>query len=1667
MSRDENAVVQEVSNTEFNDRLRVQINDGTGFVPFIGSGCSSPSGILMGVQFDEYLSYTVFLCVADTDSIAETGLGLEHRWDLRGDGWPKQPNSAQVRVAQKWIRLQFDKICAECGFRALPTGDAEIESLVQPSTAQKPEDLAKALTCPLVPRILCLSNSQVDQETLKRLLPFFGSQGLERGGYSLPGISPTSEDAIIERAIRALYDWRATLKFLSELKLVDYNTLLVENCEQAVIDGFNVHITRGRKPNLVHNMLCHLAGPARFRVILTTNFDSLLEDAFQEMKERVEVISVSIKGALPDPGTVHARNTLVKLHGTLSETRADFSLDESPSRENKRRFFHYVRGSYPGQKKGQFVPAQLLVCGYSGADNRCVEMIKYVLDADPEARLYWICYSKSDLEHVNRIFREWAYKDKGVSRITATVTERCDLLLYELFQCVCLSLPGGGPSFQYSYHIPPDVSRQDGSDPPAVKEAEKIVNRVVGWYHEPMPNSSPVRKLLVVDGKVGVLATLRHVLLILTGKKRGSAIWLELQDYQNTYCLAYNLFQIISHRLGLFQLGYADLLPARLIREHSELKKSNLAKQLELDEELTGGWKKHIKFLVDHYFSIVPGKWAFFLYGRKGPGACAGWNENSFWDDEEYGTGAQAGRFPPFLKALCEVGFHVIYAPYSKTLKGGNEPKTRKIQEVLEKQFGQVELKNLDEADYPEKIPIHSQESLESWFPTLDGDAPQGKFPGMITYWCEWPASLKFPDFDRSAERLFEGWVSGHANRHVVPSRTDGDSGAARDPEAISARKRYPEDLQFLYAVTLFRSARPYSSFADKGVLSAPHLFNMVARDNDWERHQNLDRNLADLRDLGFLFQKPGGFVWTYRDLRLGLRRMIDSLPIEELKKYQIERFAEWRSHYHYWIADWYLRAFNTSGHADPLMEGLYHLYQAIEHLDTYRRDRDGDEDCAWHRYRLWRKAACDMAKALRVGSNAICLWLGPPSIQAWFPRKSRWAETFVNSIQEQLRKLLVLIPKSDRSEQLKQHAQSVLGVLKEEISQLSLHGENEGLFKSVEGQVVNTQFAPTQKRDEVVREPSFSPSSPSLGRVSIRPNRPFRFWPPEEPLSGRLRPCSRPGRKSRSRRLQDLGRINISPPKKEQELYDREPIAVSGLCNKIRNNEYLADGLDSRQLTDEIRDWQRDQLKQDPSDHYLFCLIQQLNERAFLFLRDAKLRQLVKLNQRLDKNQESDERTDYLGLTEEVKHRWICVTVLVSSALEFCRFLHPMLAPFEAKERVKALCLYGVALARLCRFYEAHRRLNEAHALLSKINVSASESDVLLGILELRSAEAHLLEAMLVKELHEEANPSNGRLAEPDSMGKALYERYSIELPLYPDTWRAHDTRLRRLRVAKIDDGWCALERAERLLSGRLRSSHWWSRLCVLKLRCLVEQPLEKEPEYRSLARRIQSKPLDQIYDLLYKGLAGCREETRASSRLRLIDLALRNADHLTRDDFKAGKEALSVLKKVVNEQKVESEKNDNPYPQVKEYAQNILHFRTDWEHRLDTQHLTELLTGRSIAGDSDYDVNPPVRLPIPADSPQPDDRNQAIEIVFDDHSKMRIKTSDDAAIDELVRKLREKEKIKRVCKFRKSGEVRLGFDFEKGGQHSLKLTDSDDSNSNSSIVVRDRTDHVQYSET
>ncbi len=75
-----------------------------------------------------------------------------------------------------------------------------------------------------------------------------------------------------------------------------------------------------KQPTLAHKAIAHLMAEGYVRVILTTNFDRLLESALEAEGVKATILSTpdSIDGALP---LVHTRRCVLKLHGDYQDTR--------------------------------------------------------------------------------------------------------------------------------------------------------------------------------------------------------------------------------------------------------------------------------------------------------------------------------------------------------------------------------------------------------------------------------------------------------------------------------------------------------------------------------------------------------------------------------------------------------------------------------------------------------------------------------------------------------------------------------------------------------------------------------------------------------------------------------------------------------------------------------------------------------------------------------------------------------------------------------------------------------------------------------------------------------------------------------------------------------------------------------------------------------------------------------------------------------------------------------------------------------------------------------------------------------------------------------------------------------------------------------------------------
>lgn len=107
-------------------------------------------------------------------------------------------------------------------------------------------------------------------------------------------------------------------------------------------------------PTRAHHAIAQLAGDGVIKLVLTTNFDRLLEEALDAEGVRYQVIAHGdqIQGAAPLP---HAPFTLVKLHGDYRDSRIRNTVDELDEYELALdRFLDRVFDEYG-----------LLVCGWS------------------------------------------------------------------------------------------------------------------------------------------------------------------------------------------------------------------------------------------------------------------------------------------------------------------------------------------------------------------------------------------------------------------------------------------------------------------------------------------------------------------------------------------------------------------------------------------------------------------------------------------------------------------------------------------------------------------------------------------------------------------------------------------------------------------------------------------------------------------------------------------------------------------------------------------------------------------------------------------------------------------------------------------------------------------------------------------------------------------------------------------------------------------------------------------------------------------------------------------------------------------------------------------------------------------------------------------------------
>ena len=545
-------VVTHTASEKFIDCLQQERRRGYGFVPIIGAGFSAPSGAPLVNEFGKYLQRCIWLALGNENPDG-------HRWHPRTDQWPPFLHRGQDKERRDY-----------------------------------------------------------QQRLLDLLSSLRGTNGKSRNGQG--PAKEQQETLVLGEGIGAMSEWRSSLLFLTRLKHEPRkNHGLLQGPEHGsnnrnycqaslgaprpeIRDSCFREVLKGNSPALNHTMLGVLAGAMRLNLILTTNFDDLLEIAFADARNPLQVFEVHLEDHLPHWTAVSDIRSLVKFHGNRHSLRADYSLDAAPSEHDKKRFLEYlVAGPIretPRGPSGMPFQNHLLVMGASGKERRTLDLIEYAGEhLNREFTVFWLCYSDDDVVEIRNFARNW-YQTQGHSRPSFVVLKHTNhgLLLLQLYQTIRQSLPPFGGLF-------PSVSRltlPPLPQPPNEKREGRSFCRELADRLQNFGQDGTA-KLIVITAEDEVRGMTSACIKVFHQMESSDVcIWLDMNDISS----ADNLFEVLLEA-AYFRLGQDNWVPT----------------YRETDGERTGGRRTKE---IAHVMSTVDRPWIIFLNARETPGANTG-----------------------------------------------------------------------------------------------------------------------------------------------------------------------------------------------------------------------------------------------------------------------------------------------------------------------------------------------------------------------------------------------------------------------------------------------------------------------------------------------------------------------------------------------------------------------------------------------------------------------------------------------------------------------------------------------------------------------------------------------------------------------------------------------------------------------------------------------------------------------------------------------------------------------------------------------------------------------------------------------------------------------------------------------------------------------------------
>lgn len=466
-----------------------------------------------------------------------------------------------------------------------------------------------------------------------------------------------SEYSVMAQGWGAAVDWRTALLFLSRLVRDPRGTgerrpqpVSLAAPQQEIIDSCLREVLKEKYPSLGHKMLAALAGALRLDIVLTTNFDDLLERAFAGARNPLEVFEVHLNSNLPHWSAVSDVRSLIKLHGNRYSLRADYSLDELPSETDKRRFLEYLlsgkgRSDLARNTKAVGLDFQnhLLVMGYSGNDCRTRAFIEHAWQRlHKDFRVFWLCYSNRDVTEAQKFTKNFFEESKGGDpdeQRHSIILRHTDFgfFLLQLYQTIRKNLPPLGSLFPSVSRLtlppmPSPYTEKQRAESLEIKSFRGEILRYLKSFQDPGYSRLKLLVATADSDARGVTTACGEIYREL--ESSNVCLWMDMNDISSTD----NLFEVLLEAAS-FRLGLENWLPVFIASD-------------------TRPRGDEIRRLVQS----VAKPWIIFLNARETPGANTtdekdpspnGWLDASV-SRNVADPSACMGKFVELLRELCK-----------------------------------------------------------------------------------------------------------------------------------------------------------------------------------------------------------------------------------------------------------------------------------------------------------------------------------------------------------------------------------------------------------------------------------------------------------------------------------------------------------------------------------------------------------------------------------------------------------------------------------------------------------------------------------------------------------------------------------------------------------------------------------------------------------------------------------------------------------------------------------------------------------------------------------------------------------------------------------------------------------------------------------------------------